>query len=96
LRLEIWILRLALCRLVAVSMDVQDVNSAMRILSVVGRACIRIMRLIEAEQKLERFDPVSEDRQLDQRYEELLEEEGDQFEAARRLIEEVSPRKETR
>ncbi|MCU0485810.1 MAG: hypothetical protein MUC85_06820, partial [Anaerolineales bacterium] len=41
-----------------------------------------------------RFDPVSEDRQLDQRYEELLEEEGDQFEAARRLIEEVSPRKE--
>lgn len=93
LRLEIWILRLALYRLVAVSMDVNDVNSAMRILSVIGRACIRIMRLIEAEQKLEWFDPVSEDRQLDQRYEELLEEErGNQYEAARRLIEEVSPR----
>jgi hypothetical protein len=94
LRLEIWILRLALCRLVAVSMEIKDVDSAMRILNVVGRACIRIMRLIEMEHKLEWFDPVSEDRQLDRRYAELLEEEeGDQFEAARRLIEEVSPKK---
>ncbi len=58
---------------------------------------MKVVELTGTERKPEWFDPASEDRQLDPRYEDLLEEEqGDQYEAARRLIEEVSPRKETR
>lgn len=55
---------------------------------------MKVVELVGTERKPEWFDPVSEDWQLDRRYEELLEEEqGNQYEAARRLIEEVSPRK---
>jgi hypothetical protein len=87
-RLELRILRQAMQGLMARTRRVKDLDLAMQLLDILGVAAMRITRLVEVEHSLAGYNPYEEDRRLDQRYQELQEDEEDGYSALRRLIEE--------
>jgi hypothetical protein len=90
-RMEIRILRHAIARMVGEAREVNDLETAIKVLKVTVMGCMRVARVMETERLLETFDPVGDDLRLERRYRELLEEEeGNEYEAVCRWLAEVT------
>lgn len=71
--------------------EAADPDQLMKLLKVLGPACLRVAKLVEMMNILKRSGPNQDSMLLDQRLRELLAEEGDLHEGVRRLVDENNP-----